>query len=54
MSSSDTEINYHLAYVLTQLDRKAEAIGYLEFIEFAPENLKGVKEGKILLLELKK
>jgi predicted Zn-dependent protease len=53
MSSSDTEVNYHLAYALVQLDRKAEAIGYLEFIALAPENLKGVKEGRILLLELK-
>jgi len=54
MSSSDTEVNYHLAYALAKLGRKAEAIEYLEFIAMAPENLKGVKEGKILLLELKK
>jgi len=53
MSSSDTEVNYHLAYTLVKLDRKAEAIGYLEFIANAPEKLKGVKLGKQLLLELK-
>jgi tetratricopeptide (TPR) repeat protein len=54
MSSSDPEVNYHLAYALVQLDRKVEAIEYLEFIVMAPEKFKGVKEGKILLLELKK
>jgi tetratricopeptide (TPR) repeat protein len=54
MSSSDTEVHYHLAYALVKLDRKAEAIEYLEFIEMAPERLKGVKLGKKLLLELKK
>jgi len=53
MSSSDTEVNYHLAYALVQLDRKAEAIEYLEFIAMAPEELKGVKQGKELLLELR-
>jgi putative PEP-CTERM system TPR-repeat lipoprotein len=54
MSSSDTEVNYHLAYALVELDRKAEAIEYLEFISMAPEHFKGVKQGKKLLLELKK
>ena len=52
MSSSDTEINYHLAYTLAKLERKAEAIEYLEFIAMAPEKFKGVKQAKILLLEL--
>jgi len=54
MSSSDTEINYHLAYTLAKLERKAEAIEYLEFIANAPDKLKGVALGKKLLLELKK
>jgi Flp pilus assembly protein TadD len=40
MSSSDTEVNYHLAYALAKLDRKAEAILYLKFIAMAPEKLK--------------
>jgi len=52
MSSSDTEVQYHLAYALVQLGRKEEAIKYLEFIASAPEKLKGVKLGKKLLLEL--
>jgi len=54
MSSSDTEVTYHLAYALVQLDRKAEAIEYLEFIAMAPDKFNGVKQGKKLLLELKK
>ncbi|MFB0979805.1 MAG: PEP-CTERM system TPR-repeat protein PrsT [Alteromonadaceae bacterium] len=54
MSSSDTEINYHLAYTLAKLERKAEAIEYLEFIANAPEKFKGVTLGKKLLLELRK
>jgi len=54
MSSSDTEINYHLAYALVQLGRKQEAIEYLEFMATAPETLSGVKLGNELLLELKK
>jgi len=54
MSSSDTEVTYHLAYALAQLGRNAEAIEYLEFIAMAPEKYKGVKQGKKLLLELKK
>ena len=54
MSSSDPEVSYHLAYALAQLGRKAEAIEYLEYISMAPEHLKGVKQGKILLFELKK
>jgi cellulose synthase operon protein C len=54
MSSSDTEVNYHLAYALAKLGRKAEAIEYLEFIANAPEKFKGVALGKKLLLELKK
>jgi tetratricopeptide (TPR) repeat protein len=53
MSSSDTEVNYHLAYALVQLGRKNEAIEYLEFIALAPEHFKGVKQAKKLLLELK-
>jgi putative PEP-CTERM system TPR-repeat lipoprotein len=52
MSSSDTEVHYHLAYALAKLGRTAEALEYLAFIENAPEHLKGVTLGKNLLLEL--
>lgn len=54
MSSSNTEVNYHLAYALAKLGRKEEAIKYLKFIANAPERFKGVTLGKKLLLELKK
>ncbi|TWX58619.1 tetratricopeptide repeat protein [Colwellia hornerae] len=52
MSSSDTEVNYHLAYALAQLGRKAEAIEYLKFLVMAPDHLSGVALGKTLLFEL--
>jgi putative PEP-CTERM system TPR-repeat lipoprotein len=54
MSSSNIEVQYHLAYALVQLDRKEEAIEYLEFIVMAPDEVIEVKLAKKLLLELTK
>lgn len=54
MSSSNIEVQYHLAYALAQLGRKEEAIEYLEFIAMAPNEITEVKLAKQLLLELNK
>jgi putative PEP-CTERM system TPR-repeat lipoprotein len=52
MSSSDIELQYHLAYALAKLGRKKEAIKYLGFIVTAPDEITEVKLAKQLLLEL--
>ena len=54
MSSSNIEVQYHLAFALAQLGRNEEAIEYLEFIVMAPDDIAEVKLAKQLLNKLTK